>query len=248
MKIIASMTTTSLRVGTVHLVVESLLRQTMMPDEIRVLVSREPNHLDAGIKKIPPKLLISGAKIQWTENIGPYRKLLPVLEESWREDVCIITFDDDMIYPPTTIARMVSAYRESRCAVSCGGRRITFKNGALMPYQEWDRNPANVADMMNFPIGRDSILYHPTFFTEKVFNPDTARLCGPDDDVWFRFNCIANSIPARIIGRSEGFQEMAEYKPDSLWSKLNSHWIDRHIKSAAGHLGIDFTKFASMAT
>lgn len=95
-----SLTTISSRVKSVAESVETLLRGTLIPDQIFVVISRNPHLIDAGVKVVP-KTLLNLAKhnpvsIIYTDNIGPHRKLVPLLRLKWNEDCVIVTFDDDL--------------------------------------------------------------------------------------------------------------------------------------------------------
>ena len=82
------------------------MKQTRLPDKICLYLSEEPYLLDDGFKdkKITNSELLkyindnSIIDIKWVKNIGPYRKLLPLLKDKWDEDCIIITIDDDTIY------------------------------------------------------------------------------------------------------------------------------------------------------
>ena len=77
---------------------------TLLPTHIYVFISLEPNLLDVGIppNKVPlplQYLVTTGmVSIVYTENIGPHRKLLPLLQKHWDDDdVLIATFGDDAV-------------------------------------------------------------------------------------------------------------------------------------------------------
>ena len=68
----------------------SIISQTVIPDGIFLYLSEDPYLLDSGFKNktITDKQLNQFIesnpliKIIWTKNTGPYRKLLPLLEEN----------------------------------------------------------------------------------------------------------------------------------------------------------------------
>ena len=94
--------------------IDSLLNQTMKVDMIYVYLSENPYLLDRGFKKVPEWLteLVDSNKVsvRFVKNTGPYRKLLPLLEEKWNSDEIIITVDDDTVYKPKLVETMVDAY------------------------------------------------------------------------------------------------------------------------------------------
>jgi len=94
-----SMTTISKRIKQVSRTIAGLIQAKVVPTHIYLCISEEPFLLDKGITSIPDNLLsLVAAKyltIVYTENIGPHRKLLPVLKRYWDQDVFIATVDDD---------------------------------------------------------------------------------------------------------------------------------------------------------
>ena len=87
---------------------QSIMNQTIKPDKIFLYLSDKPYILDTGFKdkKITDTTLLtfindnSIIDINWVNNTGSYRKLLPLLKDKWDEDCIIITIDDDNIYHP----------------------------------------------------------------------------------------------------------------------------------------------------
>ena len=94
-----SMTAISKRIKKASRTISSLLQAKVVPTHIYLCISKEPFLLDKGITSIPDSLLsLVAAKyltIVYTQNIGPHRKLLPVLKRYWGQDVFIATVDDD---------------------------------------------------------------------------------------------------------------------------------------------------------
>ena len=60
-------------------------------------------------------------QIKWVKNTGPYRKLIPIIEEKigTNENSIIITIDDDVEYNKNLIEKMVYSYLENECVISC---------------------------------------------------------------------------------------------------------------------------------
>lgn len=100
--------------------IQSLLNGIIIPTHIYLFVSSEPFMYDAGIKrnKIPLELQYLASStdifsIVNTNNTGPHRKLLPLLQRHWINDVVIVTFDDDRIYEKDTLFKLINYYIDS---------------------------------------------------------------------------------------------------------------------------------------
>ena len=105
-KLIVSLTSIKSRIVYLERVVRSILSQSRAPDRVVLHLSEEPYLQDGGVPQetLPTGLLTleqAGLlEIRYVANIGPYRKLLPILRAEWEANCVIVTADDDTIYPP----------------------------------------------------------------------------------------------------------------------------------------------------
>lgn len=115
--------------------IQSILVGMMIPTHIYLFISRESYLFDEGInlKDIPLELQYLSASnkifsIIYTDNIGPHRKLLPILKRYWDKDCVIITFDDDKIISKDAIFELVMHYIDNDKEVIVGlrTRRMGF--------------------------------------------------------------------------------------------------------------------------
>ena len=101
--------------GCLHMIT-SLLTGTIVPTHIYLFLSSDHYLIDSGVtpEELSPelKLLAKTYKeyfsIVFTGNIGPHRKLLPLLAEKWLEKCIIITVDDDTNEELATLGEQVS--------------------------------------------------------------------------------------------------------------------------------------------
>ena len=112
LRIVGSLTTISSRINTLHKVIESLYIQTYKLDNLYLFISKDKYLIDEGIKNIPnnlEKYIDNGFLIiEFVENTGAYRKMLPIIKKFNKDNNTIITyFDDDWIYPPMLIEKNV---------------------------------------------------------------------------------------------------------------------------------------------
>jgi hypothetical protein len=180
--------------------IDSLLNQTMKVDTIYVYLSEKPYLLDKGFKNVPLWLteLVDSNKVvvRFVENTGPYRKLLPLLEEKWNSDEIIITVDDDTEYMPKLVETMVNAYEETGTCVGC---RVFY----VANMTEFILTDSKAADVHNFHTGKGAVLYHPSMFKNKihptfpkgVLSKDYLTLCSTNDDMWFNIWRMYNDVP-----------------------------------------------------
>lgn len=134
--------------------------------------------------------------IKWVENIGSYRKLLPLLKEKWNEDCFIITIDDDTFYNQNLIKNLLDDYEKYKCVINYRG--FTPKFSSFNEFHYYRRDNLKKLNMYNFPTGKGSILYKPYFFHKTqnlIFDKNKyLKYCKVKDDVWFYFIRILNNI------------------------------------------------------
>lgn len=208
---------------------QSIIKQTKNPDKIFLYLSEEPYLLDSGFKdkKITNSNLLKFIDnnpiidIKWVKNIGPYRKLLPLLKDKWDEDCIIITIDDDTVYDPQLIENLTNDYYKHACVIGYRGFTPSFDKIENFDYHERDK--LQNLSLYNFLTGKGGILYKPEFFhktknlifDDKIFL-DTCQTC---DDIWFYLLRIVNNIKCYTSNRKWMTQDTSR---DGLFHTFNN--------------------------
>lgn len=233
-KVYISLTSTSERVKLVHNTILSLMSQTYPFTQITLYLSHEPYLLDNGLSDAPIELsLLSDInpkfQIEFTENTGPYRKLLPMLQRHWEDDCLLVTVDDDKIYREDLVERLVEKYYQRNGEAVIANRASIRWNRVLSKYCERrykipkkvrrylesnvsgnKRHSHSLAYILGnrwkfieditFPEGNDGVLYHPKFFTPIVFQwPLIRKLAKTHDDFWFKVCTMINGYGVSCI-------------------------------------------------
>jgi len=184
---------------------ESIIKQTRLPDKIFLYLSEEPNLFDAGFKgkKITNSKLLkfindnSIIDIKWVKNTGSYRKLLPLLKDKWDEDCIIITIDDDTVYDIHLIENLINDYNKQNCVIGSRGFTPLFDKLENFNYFECDFNKDHLS-LYNFFTGKGGILYKPQFFHKTydlIFNSNIyLNTCPTTDDIWFYIVRLLNNV------------------------------------------------------
>lgn len=200
MKIIVSLTSTSQRLKLCRAALISLATQSLLPDKIILNVSKEPYLRDAGISNSDKDLfnyLLSNTphtiqeiiEINWVENTGPYRKLVPTLLEADPSDI-IVTADDDIFYHPEWLSLLLENFDSSNKTIHAARVRYKIKN-------KINRNTGYI----HWPIiNKDTVLSHNDWIItfgggaviSKSWLPDRLiqdrsylELAPTADDLWF---------------------------------------------------------------
>lgn len=203
--------------------VDSLLAQQLPTDgrhvELHLFLSREPYLLDQGFAVLPDFLrrriwrsrLRPGLRLQvhWTANWGPYRKLLPLLDRLTPEqealDPLLITADDDTLYPPDWLRRLVAAQVHWGCVVAFRGRQIVLDQGEVLPYREWRVNDERLLrpSLLTVPTGKDGICYRLSQLDYRVRDVRKAlKIAGHADDLWFKVHTLLTSTSSVLLHHS----------------------------------------------
>jgi hypothetical protein len=209
-----TLTVISSRLATLPAVVESLRQQTYRPAQVHLHLSHEAHLLDQGIGADDPLLEEITAdgwvQLHWVPNLGPYRKIIPFLQEDGysqagspqTDDDLFITVDDDTLYPPRFIEYLVRNYERHGCVVAHRGRRIRVAegeaSGAFRPYAEW-HDGVREPRLANLPTGQSGVLYRRSWFPEDLELEAALALNLTNDDLWLRWLTARQGVPAVIL-------------------------------------------------
>ena len=219
-QVIVSLTCISKRIPYILPVINSLRNQTMQPDKIILWLSKDKYLYDQGVpyKKIPRNIrkLAESAdnnfEIHYTENTGPFRKLLPALKKFNSSEDIIVTADDDIIYPEYWLDSLYKAFLKNKCITCFRARKILFddKNN-LKPYSTWPvlDHLDSRKELFLCPTGNNGILYSPEFFDERIFNPIFRKICPSRCDIWFLVSALANQVLTKqIIAKTDNVDKL----------------------------------------
>lgn len=196
----------SQRIDKVQNVVSSLLLGSVIPTRIYLYVSKYKFLMDKGIKEIPPTLkyltTTHNVTLVYVDNIGPHRKLLPILREKWHEDCVIITMDDDKeIIHRDHIQELLKHYISSRKSAIIANRVRRFSICSsdfynMLPYDGWPVvKQFGIREMLVLPTGVGSVLYRPRFFHPIVFDVGLRKMTITGDDILFRLAALIKEVP-----------------------------------------------------
>lgn len=213
-----SMTTMSSRLYGIGDTIDSLLEGERLPNQVFIFISVEPHLLDKGISK---EFLASDStsklrelyeryphiSIVYVDNIGPHRKLLPLLSAKWDEDCLLVTIDDHEVYPSNMLSSLLDYYVDSggSSVVARRARRMGICAATppwtLCPYTNarkrglWPETKPARYEMLMLPTGTGGVLYRPAFFHPLVFDEVMWEATKTGDDLMFRLSTMAKGIP-----------------------------------------------------
>lgn len=221
-ELIVSITTIPERIGKVHIVIDSLLRQSLKPDRLILWLNEcnEPGRPRVSRQTLPESLTRlerRGLTIEWCCNIGPYCKLIPALRMF--PAALIATADDDVFYPFDWLKTLYEAYVDEPRFIHCHRAHMMKcdASGELLPYRKWDYFAPNIQgpDPMLFPTGVGGVLYapghlHPDVTNEAIF----MKLCPKADDVWLKAMAVANGTMCKKVAKESARLYSVRYRND----------------------------------
>lgn len=203
--VIISLTSYPARINTVHLTIQTLLKQTRQADKVILWLAPEQFPHDG--KKLPQQLLDlqdKGLSIRWYHDIKSYKKLVPALRE-YPDDI-IVTADDDILYAQDWLEKLLISYEKEPEYIHCHRcHRIRFKNKHILPYKKWYHS-CNVSSVSfnNFLTGGGGALYPPRCLSSDIYNEELFKeLCPLADDIWFWAMAVLNGTRIKIIENAQ---------------------------------------------
>lgn len=196
---IVSLTSYPVRFPTLHLVLKSILKQTLRPMKIVL-------YLDDWVKieDVPRRirrLQKFGLEIRLVgKNIKPHTKYFYAMHDF--PDTIIVTVDDDQIYPNDMLESLYALHkRYSQCVIARRVMRILRdENGQALSNNMWEAECSTVLypSMELLAQGVGGVLYPPNIFDEtfSFFNENLIReVCLNADDIWLKFMEMKKQIP-----------------------------------------------------
>jgi hypothetical protein len=228
------------------LVIETLLRQTKLPDKIILWLSIDQFTSLATLPKSLLRLQKNGLEIRLCPgNLGSHKKYYYAFHE-FPEDI-IITVDDDVFYNSKLIEYLVELNKKFPKCVCCNRcSEINVSDNRIQPYISWSNYfIAESPGYKLFAIGMGGILYPPNIFNSTLFDSETIiTYCNTADDIWL--NIMSKLIKTMVVKSNYNsfYLPVMNYRNLTLAEKNVSEGLnDKQLSSARKYcienLGID---------
>lgn len=195
--VIISLTSFPARISYVYMTIESLLRQTVLPEKILLWLSKEQFPSEDAVPERLRNLQNGIFQIKYVEgDIRSHKKYYYSFKEY--PEKTVITTDDDIIYPPHLVERLLSdSEKFSGCIIANIVHKITYTDGVLNPYKKWiEAKPYEKGD--NVQIGAGCVLYPPHCLYEDCLKKDLFQQLAPSvDDLWL--NAMARLAGTDVV-------------------------------------------------
>lgn len=204
-----SLTSYPARLSYARLPIYSLLRQSVRPAEVVLVLSE---HEFPG-RTVPDWVRgTPGLRVLWTsgESARSYQKLVPALLED--PAATIVTADDDMLYPRYWLGGLLrAAAADPQRIIGYRGLEVALRDGRPLPFLQWPRARETTASPRLHLTGVGGILYPPAALAPEVSDLGLAlKLCPTNDDVWFHAMTLLRGTQTRMVYRR--FIEFPQYR------------------------------------
>lgn len=235
-ELVVSLTSYPPRFPTLHLTLQSLLRQSVKADRT-VLWIAQPEF--ASVPESVRTLQRDGLEIRVCDDLRSFKKLVPAIEAF--PDAYIVTADDDLYFPVDWLKTLLAGSGDWITARRAH-RVVVDDSGKLKPYVLWP--PATVDSTDGAP--REDLL--PTtgagvLFPPRSLHPDVTnrelfqRLCPDGDDLWFYWCARRAGTLVRLVGRPLRLVTWKGSQDESLWDANRLGGNDRMIERLEAEYG-----------
>lgn len=246
---IVSLTTYGERLQTVDLAIRSVLAGTVLPNRIILWLDDETN--PGSLPDTLEELRSFGVEIRrGCENLRGHKKYFWAMQEN--PAAIVVTIDDDVMYPSDMLASLIEAYdKHPRSVVSRRPHRITWNDGHLLPYSEWDWEwHAGTQERMDLlPTGVGAVLYPPSCLAEGAFDASAIKACALNgDDIWLK---VCEVLAGTSVTWAPCRRMHPHTIPESQATALNATNVkegrnDVILQATLKHFGISESEFIEM--
>jgi hypothetical protein len=197
-----SLTSFGRRIHDAALAIESIGRGRVRPRRIVLW-------LDHGFaeRPLPPairRLEARGLEVRFVEDLRAHKKYFFALPECLDAELPLVTIDDDIIYPPWFLERLLDQTPDNPRSVLCyRAREIRFENsGVFATYVDWPFADAATASDLLFFTGAGGVLY-PTPVIEALHTAGDGfrETCFFNDDIWLNYHALRAGVDKRLVPR-----------------------------------------------
>lgn len=246
-KVIVSLTSFPERIQIVSYAIKSLMLQTYKPDEIVLWLAKEQFE----DREIPKKLLMLqkyGLEIRFCKDLKSHKKYYYSMQE--QGDNLLITYDDDLLFAPDSIEKLIFWHREYPDCIICNRAQTlpVDEKGWVKSCTYWkvySKEGYQVPSHKIMASTGGGCLYPPHCFGEMVYNLEyITQHALTADDVWMKTMALLYDVkivktskeqkPLTVLYRSQkvnltSINDILK-KNDETASLLQKHFPEAFLK------------------
>ena len=247
--IIVSLTSFPLRFNTLHLVIKSILNQTLKPNKIILFLAKDEINKESDLPENVLKLKKFGLIIYIMDiNLKPHNKYFHSIKLF--PNSIIVTVDDDNMYNKNLLNKLYASYKKYPLAISAirVHKMSLNSNGELLPYNQWnyEYQYETKPSLALIATGVGGVLYPPGILPEDTFNSvKIQELCLNADDIWLKFMEIKHNIPVVWV-KSCFIHPVTILKTQKITlqkSNFHENKNDIYINNMQNFLGVNLSNY-----
>lgn len=205
-KIIVSLTTYPARINKVWLTVESLLRQTVKPDEVILWLASDQFPDGEGIPDDLKRLTSFGLQIRYCDDLKSHKKYYYSMKK-YTKDILILA-DDDFFYSRNFVRDLVHEHTNHPSNIISMFSAIIFPKLDSDP-EDWSRPVTDTKIINSFcaqPFTGAGTLIPPNTIDQQCFNIEKIKsVCPYADDLWLKFFSMVKGTKVNVIRPVSGY-------------------------------------------
>jgi hypothetical protein len=187
---VVSLTTYGNRLFKVHLAIESIAQNSVLPSRLILWLDDE-----SALHNLPPglrRLQARGLEILLSKNYGPHTKYYPYVASADSLEKPLITADDDMLYPKYWIKGLAQAYNNDPQSVHCyRARVIALDQDGLLKYRQWNFSRSTRPSYRHLAIASTGVIYPPPLLAAlRKAGEGFVECCLKTDDLWLHIQTL----------------------------------------------------------
>lgn len=228
-RVIVSLTSFPARITKLHLVCESLLRQTYKPDRIIIWLSKlQFKSLDS-LPSALLKLRDRGVFIRLVDDdIRSHKKYYYALQEFPEDNIVLV--DDDILYRSGMIEDLMKYHEKySDAIIAQYGRKIIKNSRGIESYAKWKLIKNSVENLRTedifFGSGGGTLINSHLFYSDITNKELFLKLTPYADDVWLNYMA---KLKGTLIVKTKYYSANLEimYKHNKTLSSVNNASLD----------------------
>ncbi|WP_052238182.1 glycosyltransferase [Vibrio sinaloensis] len=201
-EVIVSLTSFGKRVSEIGFCLESVFRQSYKPDRVILWLSKSEFN-PSNLPLVLTKYMDLGLEVKFCDDFRSHKKYYESFKQ-WPDSI-IITLDDDVFYPESTLKQLIQTYNENPDCISCHRAHLILKDGGnLRRYTNWGfASPGTVGPSLSLmAIGVGGVLYPPGKLHDDVLNSSVfLEKCLYADDIWLKIMSVRLSTPVVKVSK-----------------------------------------------
>ncbi len=199
--LIVSLTSYGLRMKHVHLTIESIFHQVVMPSAVVLWITKDD---ESNVTPQLQRLVGRGLIIRVVdEDLRSYKKLVHTYESCLSEgkEPTIITIDDDVYYPKLFISQLLAYSKLYPESTICTRGHVLISNASgdfdyNLCMRESQKSINNIVREYNLmPTGVGGILYPFNSLSCEIADRKVFKeICADADDIWFKAITLKNGF------------------------------------------------------